>query len=152
MDTNTKLMVVFTKLSHTFLTNMGKNLEELGMPGSIYPILAHLNQVEKAKTQQLGEVAAITSGSITHIVNKLTNLGYVDKQQCKDDKRVFWVIITPKGRSEFIRVHTQHMKYLNHVLDVFTEDEKQMFIEQIKYFGKTIQKHSDKDSYIKSKP
>lgn len=139
MDTNVKLMVVFGKLSATFMNRLGKNLENLGMQASEYSILAHLNQQGRAKTQKLGQVAIITSGTITHIVNKLLKQGYVIKVQDKNDKRVFWVEITELGRAAFNEVNTKHLKYLNELLADFTEEEKLNFIEQLKYFGKEIE-------------
>jgi len=110
------------------------------MSASAYPILVYLNQVGRSKIQKLGEVAVITSGSITHMVNKLIKQGYVIKVQDEDDKRIFWIEITEFGRSEFTKVHTEHVKYLDELLSDFTEEEKDIFIEQVKYFGKTIEK------------
>ncbi|MDA3847238.1 MAG: MarR family transcriptional regulator, partial [Vallitaleaceae bacterium] len=107
---------------------------------SSYPILAHLNEVGKARTQKLGEIAVITSGTITHMVNKLVKNGYVEKVQDAEDKRVFSVSITDKGRQVFNRVHQEHMKYLAFLLEEFTEDEKLQFIEHMKYFGKKIER------------
>ncbi len=138
MTTNIKLMVVFGKMSHVFQESLGKNLEELGMPFSLYPILAHLNEVDQAKTQKLGEVAVITSGTITHSVNKLIKLGYVEKVQDEKDKRVFWVKITEEGRHIFLKVHNKHLEYLDQLLADFSEADKLALIEQIKYFGKGI--------------
>ncbi len=138
MTTNIKLMVVFGKMSLVFQESLGKNLEELGMPFSLYPILAHLNEVNKAKTQKLGEVAVITSGTITHSVSKLIKLGYVEKVQDEKDKRVFWVQITEEGRDVFLKVHNKHLKYLDQLLEEFSEADKLALIEQIKYFGKGI--------------
>ena len=140
METNVKLMTVFGKLSSTFMDILGKNLDELGLAGSSYLILAHLNQVGRAKTQQIGQVAVITSGTITHMVNKLVKKGYVNKIQDHEDKRVFWVEITSQGRSVFNRVDKEHMKFLEHILEDFTEEEKETFIQQLKYFGKKIEK------------
>lgn len=139
MMTDVKLMVVFSKLAYYFTESLGKNLEELGMPYSQYPILAHLNEVDRAKTQSLGTAAVITSGTITHTVNKLIKEGLVRKVQDEEDKRIYWVEITPKGRAKFKRVDDEHMKYLHGVLEDFTEEEKLAFIEQIKYFGKAIE-------------
>ena len=140
MTTNIKLMTVFAKMSHAFQENLGKNLEELGMPFSLYPILAHLNEVEKAKTQKLGEVAVISSGTITHAVNKLIKLNYVKKVQDKEDKRVFWIQITEEGRTRFMEVHLKHMEYLDKLLEDFKQEDKLAIIELIKKFGKGIAK------------
>jgi len=140
MTTNVKLMVVLNKLNYAFMNELSKNLEQLGMTASAYPMLAHLNEVGRAKTQKLGEVAVITSGTITHIVNKLLESGHVIKVQDEKDKRVFWVEITDAGRKEFLRVNTEHMKYLDNLLGDFSEEDKLAFIEQIKVFGKNIEK------------
>ena len=140
MTTNVKLMVVLNKLNYAFMNELSKNLEQLGIIPSAYPMLAHLNEAGRAKTQKLGEVSVITSGTITHIVNKLMQSGYVVKTQDEDDKRVYWIEITDEGRREFMRVHTEHMKYLDKLLGDFTEQDKQDFIERIKVFGKNIEK------------
>jgi|GEM_PF-1784510 len=140
METNIKLMVVLGKLNRVFLERLSKNLEALNMPISAYPMLAHLNDVGRAKTQKLGEVAVITSGSITHMVNKLIKLGYVKKVVDEKDKRITWVELTSFGQETFDSVHKQHMEFLESLLEDFSYEEKHAFIDQIKHFGKTIEK------------
>lgn len=139
MDQDIKLMVVLGKLNKVFLGRLFKNIESLGMNASWYLMLAHLNTVGKARTQKLGEVALITSGSITPAVNKMEKIGYVKKEQCQEDKRITWVKLTPKGKEVFDEVHKEHIKYLNDMLSSFTENEKEDFVDKIKYFGKTIE-------------
>jgi MarR family transcriptional regulator, 2-MHQ and catechol-resistance regulon repressor len=138
MTTNVHLMVVLARLNQVFMDRLGKNLEELGMSPTIYPILAHLNAAGIAKTQKLGEVALITSGTITHLVNKLVKQGYVIKEQDDKDQRVFWVKITQHGRDAFAKVHEQHMVYLDALLCEFSDNEKRQMINQIKVFGKKL--------------
>lgn len=139
MDINIKFMVVFSKLNRVFLERLTKNLESLDMPGSAYLMMAHLNEVGRAKTQKLGEIAVITSGSITHMVNKLIKMDYIEKVQDEDDKRITWIILTDYGKKIFQHVHLEHMKYLDSLLSDFSEEEKDMFIKQMKYFGKKVE-------------
>lgn len=143
METNIKLMVVLTKLNNAFLKSLGKNLEELNLQASMYTMLAHLNVVDKAKTQKLADVAVITSGTTTHIVNKLIKLGYVVNYKDPSDKRISWVSISEKGRSVFLEAHKKHMIYLDALLSNFTIEEKDEFIHQIKHFGKTIEMRNE---------
>lgn len=140
METNIKLMVVFIKMAKAFQEKLGSDLEKQGMPSSEYPILAHLNEVGRAKTQKLGQVAVITSGTITHTVNKLVKQGYVEKVQDEEDQRVYWVQITPKGRTAFERVHKAHIKYLNYLLEDFTEENKELMITAMKQLGIVVAK------------
>jgi DNA-binding MarR family transcriptional regulator len=143
MIDDVKIMVVFGKLHSVFMNTLDKNLESLNMPSSAYEMLVYLNEVGRTKTQTLGEIARITSGSITHMVNKLEKQGYIVKIQDEEDKRVFWIEITDFGRKEFLKVHTEHLKYLKELLSDFTKEEKEVFIEQVKYFGKTIEKKKE---------
>jgi MarR family 2-MHQ and catechol resistance regulon transcriptional repressor len=138
MDLNSKLMVAHTRLAHTFMITLGKNLEELGLSVSHYSILDHLNHVGMAKTQALCRVALLTSGSVTHAVNQLVDKGYVHKVPCLEDKRVTWVELTEAGKAAFKSVQTQHFTYLNCLFEDFSDEEKQAFIDQIKHFGLSI--------------
>jgi len=143
LDINIKLMTVMTRFSNTLLKRLGENLESKGMLSSVYAMLSHLNVVDRAKTQKLGEVAVITSGTTTHIVKKMIQQGYVIKVQDKDDKRVFWIEITNEGRKAFLDVHTEHMAYLDDLLKPFSDSEKEAFIEIVKHFGLTIEENID---------
>ncbi len=138
MDLNTKLMVAHTRLAHTFMNTLGKNLEELGLSVSHYSILDHLDHVGRAKTQALCRVALLTSGSVTHSVNQLSEKGYVHKIPCTDDKRVTWVELTEAGKAAFKSVQSQHLTYLNWLFEDFSDEEKMAFIDQIKHFGLSI--------------
>ena len=143
MDTDVNLMVVFSKLSYQFLDKLGSDLESHGMSSSIYSILAHLKKIGKSKVQKLAEISFITSGTITHHINKLVKLDYVTTKKDEIDRRITWVEITPKGIAIFNEVNDKHMKYLKHMLSVFTNDEKSEFIKQLKYFGKTLQRQGE---------
>jgi len=142
MITNIKLMVVLAKLSNSFSEPLKRNLESLGTTMSVYLALAHLNEVGKAKTQTIGQVASISSGTITHTVNKMVKANYITKYQDEEDKRIYWVEITDEGKRHFDAIHIKHQEYLQMLLSDFTEEEKKLFIEQIKYFGKTIERRS----------
>ncbi len=144
MNTNIKMMVALTKMHKVFLEVLGSHLESLGINPSEYTMLAHLNEVTREKTQKLGEVALITSGTITHVVNKMIRSGYVEKVQDNCDKRIFWIQITDDGKESFMKVHEKHMAYLDRLLKDFSEEEKETFIEQVAYFGKSIEKKCQK--------
>lgn len=139
MNINIKLMVTLNKMSYFLLESLSKDLKKRGISNSEYTVLAHLNAVNKEKTQKLGEVSFISSGTITHTVNKLIKLDYVQKKIDENDKRICWVIINEKGRAAFEKINKAHLVYLNELLSEFSDEEKEEFIKQIKYFGKKIE-------------
>lgn len=145
MDLNIKLMTVMSRFSITLLKLLSNDLEARGMLSSEYAMLSHLHIVKRTKTQKLGDVAVITSGTTTHIIKKMIQTGYVTKVQDEKDKRIFWIEITPEGCEAYLKVHTEHLKYLNELLSPFTDKEKEAFIEMVKHFGLTIENRKMND-------
>ena len=62
----------------------------------------------------------------------------VSKEQDTKDKRIFWIKITKSGRKLLTTIHKPHIEFPGKLLSNFSEEEKLIFIDQIKYFGKNI--------------
>lgn len=44
---------------------------------------------KRSPIQQIGSIVLITSGAITHVLNKLEKIGFISREQADTDKRVF---------------------------------------------------------------
>lgn len=132
---NLKLIVELKRINSIIFNEINKKLDSLGLQGSGLPMLTYLSLKGKAKTQELGKAASITSGSITHTVNNLVEKNYVTKVQDKADKRIIWVEITQEGIEVFNRIKNQ---YTNQIFQKFTEEEKSTFINQLMYFSNKL--------------
>lgn len=137
-DINVKLMTVLARMIKSLTDKVQDNLKSLGMSTTDFTILAALNEQDEIAMQKLGEIALITSGTITYAVNKLVKNGYVLKRQDESDKRIFWACITEHGRERFNEVMDEHLIFMNQLLGDFDESEKEQMIEMAKLFGKTI--------------
>lgn len=138
MEIDVKLLTVLRKLNRSLLDTLGKDLSRQGITRSEYEALVHLNEVGKATVQELADVSLITSGTATHLINKLIKSGCVTKEQDQEDKRFFWVEITDQGKDRLKQVNLKHLVFLKELLSDFTDIEKENFIEQIKHFGINI--------------
>lgn len=144
METNVRLMVTLQKLYITLAKSTGQNLKELGLTGTEFLVLAHLNRNGKEKVQKLAETAMITSGTITYTIKKLERANMIAREQDLEDKRIFWVELTSKGQELYENIFNEHMDYMECLLGEFSESEKNEFIEMIKYFGKGISEKGEK--------
>ena len=140
MDINTHLVVALQKLFITLSKSAGQNLHSLGITGSEFIIMTHLNVCASESVQKLAEVAMISSGTATYTINKLEKRNYVTRKQDLADRRIFRVIITPEGKDYIMKILGPHMHYMEWLLGDFSNDQKKEFIDKIKYFGKTIEK------------
>ncbi len=139
MNINMKLLVVLHKFNLTIIKKAQANLADLGIGLTEFAILSHLKEKGRSKVQRLGEIASITSGSITYTVNKLVKGQLVVKEQDEEDKRVFWVSLTDQGHRQMDHLLKEHGAFLDQLFSVLEEGEKQDLIDQMKSIGKRIE-------------
>ena len=107
MDEEDKLYQVLKKLGKV-TDNCSYHLStELGIHD------LHAKQAEYLKiidrhpmltSSKFAEILGITKPSVTEIVNKLLELDLVYKEQCSRDGRVFYIVLTDKGK-KISRIH-----------------------------------------------
>ena len=131
MNINVKIILELRRLMGILMNRLGEKLDELDLPGSSYPILTYLNSAGRVKTQELGSAVSLTSGSITHMVNRLIKQGYIQKHQDQKDKRIFWLELTEEGKKVHDKVNEE---IIGPLFESFTNEEKKAFIEELVYF------------------
>lgn len=88
------------------LENFNKNLKLKVLSADELSVLTkhHLNYLQaiaEMGNPTFGELAAalnVTKPSVTSIVNKLMSVDFISKTQSKDDKRIFYIRLTKKGK------------------------------------------------------
>jgi DNA-binding MarR family transcriptional regulator len=89
--------------------------------------LAALATVEKHGSLTLGELAAIEQvqpPSMTRIVARLEEQGYVSREVDASDRRVARVAITPEGAAVLAVNRTRRTAFLAQRVERFTDDER----------------------------
>lgn len=76
--------------------------------------------------------------TVTSLVEKLINLGYIEKEKCTQDKRVTHVTLTAKGREiePIFNLISSEVKYTAY--KDFTEEEKEIFLRLLKKLNKNF--------------
>lgn len=107
------------------------NLEEL-IPthGNILTSLYESNG--KLTMKEISKKIGKDKSTVTSLVNKLIQLGYIDKEKCSKDKRITYISLTQKAKSieptfNFISSQVKETAYNN-----FTEEEKIEFLRLLK--------------------
>ena len=96
-------------------------------------ILTALYESDKKLTmKEIANKIGKDKSTVTSLVNKLINLGYVEKEKCTKDKRVTYIGLTEKARDiedsfNFISSQVKETAYNN-----FTEEEKKEFLRLLR--------------------
>jgi DNA-binding MarR family transcriptional regulator len=108
-----------------------KGLEDLAPSyGNILTVLYNNNG--RLSMNQIGKTIGKDKSTITALVNKLSNLGYVKKEKCIQDRRVTYIILTEKGKAIEGKVNEISGKVNLIAYKNFTKEEKEIFLELLK--------------------
>jgi DNA-binding MarR family transcriptional regulator len=78
---------------------------------------------EMLPVTRLAREVSFSSGGFTKLMDRLTEAGLVERQDCPTDRRVVYAVLTPRGREladNALEVHIASLR--RHVLDVIGED------------------------------
>ncbi|MCP8618099.1 MarR family winged helix-turn-helix transcriptional regulator [Salirhabdus salicampi] len=139
-DPSLKLFVVLSKafrsvsdLSQSDMINYGLNPTEF----SVLELLYHRGD---QPLQKIGKRILLASGSITYVVDKLEQKGYLYRKPCPTDRRVIFASISDKGKELLAQIFPKHWEGLEQIMAGLDDDEKKQAIELIKKLGQ----HADK--------
>lgn len=87
--------------------------------------LALLDQHQQLLPSELASMEKITTQSMSQILNKLSDAGYISRKISKDDKRKSIISLTKSGQETLYKVRNEREEWLNKALDeVCSEKEK----------------------------
>jgi DNA-binding MarR family transcriptional regulator len=76
---------------------------------------------------ELGEAMQLSSGGATRLVDRLEETGYVERTACPEDRRVWWVTLTDRGREALVEATGVHLEDLEeHLTSRLSADELDM--------------------------
>ncbi len=76
----------------------GPLLKELGLTYTQYIVMMVLWENDGVSVRSLGEKLHLDSGTLTPLLKKLENIGYVTRNRSEEDERVVLVSLTDTGR------------------------------------------------------
>jgi DNA-binding MarR family transcriptional regulator len=88
------------------------NIRALGLTPPQFDIVATLGNTPGMTATELGEKTLITKGTLTGVVDRLVDRGWVERAAHDSDRRCQIVRLTKAGEALFARVFPAHMVHL----------------------------------------
>lgn len=90
-----------------------------------------INKHENISVSEIAKMLDVKKSTVSVAINQLIDRGIVIKVQSNDDKRFYFLQLTPKGKN-IIKIHMQvHKNAIKKILNVLNEDEVENFIELV---------------------
>ncbi|GGK35030.1 MarR family transcriptional regulator [Caldalkalibacillus thermarum] len=129
------LFVVLSRAYKTLLEHAQRDVKRHGLNLTEFGVLELLYHKGDHPLQQIGEKILLASGSITYVVDKLEEKGYLVRRPCPRDRRVMYATLTDAGRDLVERIFPAHASAMHEAMEGISTDEKEVVIELLKKLG-----------------
>ena len=111
------------------MDRLGRDLQESkGLTSADYEILVHLSESPDRRIR-MSELAGLTLSSrsrLSHQIDRMQKAGYVDRQECTDDRRGYFAVLTDKGWRTLVEAAPIHVESVRaRLVDVLSPEEFQ---------------------------
>ncbi len=90
----------------------------------------------------IAKMLGLTKSAVTLKMNELEKQGLVVREQCKKDKRVYYIRVSQGVKESWIESDKIFEKIIDKTKKKFSEKEIDAFFEVLKYFSKQLEKEN----------
>ncbi|MRH43642.1 MarR family transcriptional regulator [Aquibacillus halophilus] len=134
-DPSLKLFVVLSKAYRSVADQVTVDIRKKGLNPTEFGVLELLYHQGDQPLQKIGDKILLASGSITYVVDKLEQKGFVLRKPCEQDRRITYASITSEGKDLLNEIFPEHWKQIESITDGLTTEEKQQAIQLLKKIG-----------------
>lgn len=119
-----KLWVVLARAYAAVLRHSAADIARYDLTGAEFGILEALYHKGPLLLGEIQRKILVSSGGITYLVDRLVEKGLVQRQDCPDDRRARYAVLTPAGDALIRRVFPEHAASIARALAALTPQEQ----------------------------
>ncbi|WP_274307152.1 MarR family winged helix-turn-helix transcriptional regulator [Solibacillus daqui] len=100
-----------------------------------FAVLEFLYHKGEQPIQIIGKKVLIASSSITYVVDKLEQKGFVHRKSCANDRRVTYAELTDLGEQQIAEIFPTHEQKISEIFEVLSNEEMETLIILLKRIG-----------------
>jgi DNA-binding MarR family transcriptional regulator len=116
-----QLIIALRQVHENFIDVMQSNEEKLSH-GHLF-LLFMIYRMGSIKTTDISTHFGITPGAATGIADKIENLGLIQRERDKNDRRVVFISLSPKGMEFVQNKKNEHITLFEEILSDFSNEE-----------------------------
>ena len=133
-----KLFIVLSRATKVISEESNKIIEQFGLNPTEFGVLELLHHRGRKPIQKIGQKILLRSGSMTYVVNRLEEKGYLQRIFCEEDKRITYIEITDAGVSLVEEIFPDHVKKIESLMSGLSKEEQEQTIELVKKLGLSV--------------
>lgn len=132
---NLKAVTVLIRAADAVHDAIKRDVAGYGLNATEFSVLELLYHQGRQPIQAIGKKVLIASSSITYVVDKLEGKGFVEREACKEDRRVTYALLTEDGDQLMKRIFPEHELQMDKVFAGLAGEEVTELIQMLKKVG-----------------
>ena len=112
-DERLQLMGLIVRTHRRLTDTLGRELEDaVGIPLVFFDVLIHVGAAPERRLtmSRLSGDVSLTTGGVTRLVDRMAEAGLVARENCANDRRSVYVVLTPQGQAVLDRAVAAHVE------------------------------------------
>lgn len=135
IDFALSMWVKLARAHDTFNHLTAANIREFGLTPAQFGAVECLGHLGPMLIGDLTKKHLVSGGNMTVVVDNLEKEGFVERSVSKEDRRAFYVRLTPKGKRLFNKIFLRHAEYVGKLASVLSESEQAELGRLLKKLG-----------------
>ena len=119
-----KLWVVLARAYAAVSSKVDADIAQHDLTTTEFGILEVLHHKGPLLLGEIQRKILVTSGGITYLVDRLVEKGLVKREECPNDRRARYAVLTPAGDALIRRIFPEHAKQIARVVSGLTRREQ----------------------------
>lgn len=119
------------------------HIRRLGLTPAQFDIVATLGNTSGMSFKELGERTLITKGTLTGVVDRLAQRGWVERCDCPGDRRSTLVKLTNTGDGLFARTFEPHLAFMQPAFEALSESDRVALTRRLAKLREALDKQHD---------
>jgi MarR family 2-MHQ and catechol resistance regulon transcriptional repressor len=134
-DTALKLWVVLARAFSAVSTRLAEEVERHEITRTEFAILEVLYHKGPLLLGEVQKKILVTSGGITYLVDRLVEKGLVKREECPEDRRARYAVLTPAGTALIKKIFPQHAVAIERAVSGLTLAEQREAVQLLRKLG-----------------
>ncbi len=131
-DDRLTLAGLFFETHAGLVAELGRHLEgESGLTSQWFEVLLRLARSPdgRLRMSDLARQVIMTPSGLTRAVDRMEEAGLVRREACSSDRRVFYAVLTPKGRRRIEGAVPRHVEHIDECFAAHLDTKEQAALE-----------------------
>jgi MarR family transcriptional regulator, 2-MHQ and catechol-resistance regulon repressor len=134
-ETALKLFVVLARALNAVSKHVESDVAQHDLTGTEFGILEALYHKGPMLLGEIQRKILVTSGGITYLVDRLVEKGLVKREQCAEDRRARYAVLTPAGQALIKKIFPAHAARIEHAMSGLTQAEQREVTALLRKLG-----------------